>query len=407
MAKKILILTDPFDPPLYVPRINNLCKNLNKSKWEPHIFTEKVIDVNYTTNLYPLHQMPYYKSKNKLYWTYKWALHFLFQNKDIQLQKFIEANTNINNYDLIFCSSFNLFPLTTARRLASKYNKPLIIDLRDITEQWGKQVYFSHTISKFSALNNYIYKHVENINIKRRNKAILMADAITTISPWHLNFLKKINNNTHLIYNGYDNNIFTPQQINADTFDITYTGRIIDLQFRNPNLLLEAIHQLDIEKKISPDKVKLKWYIGNTQKNELHTLIQQYNIQPYNHFFEFIPNNEIPTLLNKSSINLILTTKSSDNGPHGIMTTKFFEALGVEKPILCVRSDEECLAQVIKETESGLAATCVDEVKKFILHYYDQWQKQGYTHVNIKNKEQFSRQKQALQFENIFNKVTK
>jgi hypothetical protein len=89
------------------------------------------------------------------------------------------------------------------------------------------------------------------------------------------------------------------------------------------------------------------------------------------------------------------------------MTTKFFEALGVEKPILCVRSDEECLAQVIKETESGLAATCVDEVKKFILHYYDQWQKQGYTHVNIKNKEQFSRQKQALQFEDIFNKVTK
>jgi hypothetical protein len=87
------------------------------------------------------------------------------------------------------------------------------------------------------------------------------------------------------------------------------------------------------------------------------------------------------------------------------MTTKFFEALGVEKPILCVRSDENCLAQTIKETECGLAATNVEDIKEFILYYYNQWQKQGYTHVNVKNKEQFSRQNQALLFEKIFNQV--
>ncbi|MBQ5925699.1 MAG: hypothetical protein IIX03_03200, partial [Paludibacteraceae bacterium] len=77
----------------------------------------------------------------------------------------------------------------------------------------------------------------------------------------------------------------------------------------------------------------------------------------------------------------------------------------VEKPILCVRSDEECLAQTIKETKCGLAATNTKEVKEFILHYYNQWQKQGYTHVDVKNKEQFSRQNQALLFEKIFNQV--
>jgi hypothetical protein len=87
------------------------------------------------------------------------------------------------------------------------------------------------------------------------------------------------------------------------------------------------------------------------------------------------------------------------------MTTKFFEAIGVEKPILCVRSDEECLAQTIQETKAGLAATNVEEVKKFILHHYNQWQKQGYTHIDINNKQQFSRQTQALQFEEIFNQI--
>ena len=85
------------------------------------------------------------------------------------------------------------------------------------------------------------------------------------------------------------------------------------------------------------------------------------------------------------------------------MTTKFFEALGVEKPILCVRSDEGCLAQVINETQSGLAATSVEEIKEFISTYYAQWEKQGYTRIDIKDKEKFTRQNQALQFEQIFN----
>ena len=405
MAKKILILTDPFYPPLFLPRIVNLCKNLDKNKWETHIFTEKPIDVNYTPDLSNVNQMPYYKSQNKINWALKWLLHFIFQYKDIKLQLFIEKQTNINNFDIIFCSSSHIFPITTAHRLAQKYNKPLIIDLRDIDEQWGEHQYFTHSVSKITTINKLIYQVIEKFNIKRRNKALYQANIITTISPWHHNFIKKININTHLIYNGYNSTIFYPQKIKSTSFNITYTGRLMDLQFRNPNLLFEAIQQLDKEQKISPNKLKINWYIGSTLKNELIALTEKYNIKQYNHFFEFIPNNEIPLLLNQSSINLILTTKSSDKGPHGIMTTKFFESIGVEKPILCVQSDEECLAQVIKETNSGLAATNTKEVKEFILHHYKQWQQQGYTHVEIKNKQQFSRQNQALQFEKIFNQV--
>ena len=115
----------------------------------------------------------------------------------------------------------------------------------------------------------------------------------------------------------------------------------------------------------------------------------------------YINNSEIPNKLNESSIILVL----SNNNNRGIMTTKFFEALGVEKPILCVRSDDGYLAQTIKETKSGLAATNVNEIKNFILYHYNQWKKLGYTHVEIKNKNQFSRQNQAIQFEEILKKT--
>ena len=86
------------------------------------------------------------------------------------------------------------------------------------------------------------------------------------------------------------------------------------------------------------------------------------------------------------------------------MTTKFFEALGTEKPVLCVPSDKECLAEVIQETNAGLAASSVQEIQAFILDKYAEWKAKGFTRqpVNAELKQLFTRQYQAQQFENIF-----
>jgi hypothetical protein len=89
------------------------------------------------------------------------------------------------------------------------------------------------------------------------------------------------------------------------------------------------------------------------------------------------------------------------------MGTKFFEALGVEKPVLCVRSDEECLAQVIQETNAGLAGTNAEEVADFILEKYQEWKNKGFTRqaVDQAQKRLFTRQYQAQQFEQILLKA--
>ena len=118
----------------------------------------------------------------------------------------------------------------------------------------------------------------------------------------------------------------------------------------------------------------------------------------------FVHITEIPQLLHQSSIILVASQKSSANGTHGIMTTKFFEALGVEKPVLCVPSDEECLAQVIQETNAGLAATNAEQICAFIDQKYREWKKNGFTRqaVNPEQKQRFTRQFQAQQFEQLF-----
>ena len=74
----------------------------------------------------------------------------------------------------------------------------------------------------------------------------------------------------------------------------------------------------------------------------------------------YIPRSELINYMHYSSILLILTTSCKQNGTHGMMGTKFYEILGVEKPCLCLNSDEECLADAIEQTNAGLAATQVD-----------------------------------------------
>ena len=81
--------------------------------------------------------------------------------------------------------------------------------------------------------------------------------------------------------------------------------------------------------------------------------------------------------------------------------------MAVGKPLLCVKSDESCLEATIRNTRSGLAARTAEEAFRFILHHYQFWQDNGYTHINTDKEavERFSRKKQAEQFMRIFTRL--
>jgi glycosyltransferase involved in cell wall biosynthesis len=388
--KKILIITDAVTKPLYTPRVRNLYHHFSQKGIEVEWLTEQHEEIPSNFNL-KLHQIPFYKHKGllgKIEWTIKNILNLLFDYKNNYFTEKILTLTQNKQYDLVFCSTFHTFGLKSALKVSQKQNIPLHIDLRDIAEQCDTNEYNNSKIAL-----GLISKLYRNINISRRNQVLKQADSITTVSPWHADFIKQFNPNTHLIYNGYDSNLFIPQHTKSEFFDIIYTGKWYSPTLQDPTLLFQALAE------INNPQIRLIWYTNADVHSQISKLAQQHNLTTPLIINNYVPNNEIPNLLNQSSIILVLTNK----GNRGIMTTKFFEAIGVEKPILCVRSDEGCLAQTIQETNAGLAATNVTEVKEFILFHYNQWQKQGYTHTEIKNKEQFSRQNQALQFEKIFN----
>ena len=93
-------------------------------------------------------------------------------------------------------------------------------------------------------------------------------------------------------------------------------------------------------------------------------------------------------------IMLVLTSEHT----HGMLTTKFYEALGCEKPVLCVPSDKGALAELIRYTNAGIASDDNEVIKKFILDTYNEWQQNGFTRQATQHRNEFTREAQYDQF---------
>ncbi|MDH6359069.1 glycosyltransferase [Parabacteroides sp. PF5-9] len=416
MTKKVLIICDLF-PPAFGPRMGYLCKYLPQSGWESMVVTEKIDDHTFTflseeigSNDYVY--VDYYPAKTekgkKRQWFYTFILDFLFGYKDRKMLKMVRQYVRNNKVDLVLCSTYRTFPLTVALKAAKERNLPLVVDLRDIIEQYPKNEFITHRLPHYWGLDKLITAIFKRKNLQIRNKVLIRADYVTTVSPWHVDALKPYNSNIDLIYNGYDPALFYAEQIKTKQFIITYTGRIYSTAMRDPSLFFEALKKMQQEGLITSDTCRVHWYVDETSWQFIEKEAEKTGVIAFMENKGYVPASQIPTILNHSSVLLLLTNKATDNGPKGILTTKFFESLAVEKPILCVRSDESLLADMLHETKGGLAARNVDEVVAFLLHYYREWQKNGFT-KSLVDKEilrLYSRETQAGQFATLFDRLT-
>jgi len=368
MIQRLLILSDPPVAPGYLPRLRYLCQYLHDAGYIVHLCTEQHSDLPFE-HAYPITTISTY-SGTTLDWLTKAIWSLLTNWREHHFQKAVDRATRDEHFDAIICSTFSTFPLGAAVRIAKQRHLPLIADIRDVDEQVDHSTYqYAHQqwwLRPFIGL-------YRTIQIHRRNRYLRQADTLTTISPWHVDFLRSFNQNVHLIYNGFDPEQFFFEAIPTPSFRITYIGSIFD--YHNMNPLHEAIRVLNI-----PDIVL-----------DIHT--PQHNPVAY---------TEIGNTIRQSSIMLVLTGKHT----HGMMTTKFTEALGCEKPILCIPDDEGCLSEAIQKTNAGIATDDIETIKAFIKDKYQEWKQQGYTHQPNQQKDMFNRLIIAHDFEDLLHHST-
>jgi len=166
-----------------------------------------------------------------------------------------------------------------------------------------------------------------------------------------------------------------PESINrySDKFTISYTGAMFQDK-RRPQLLLRALDELIQEGKISKTKIRIQQAGRDVVIWE--SLIKSYDLQDVFETKGVVVLDEAHRIQSRSHINLLLTT--SHSAYKGVLTSKIFEYLAAANPIVVIINGPE--DEIYEEAMSGISHLFigydkdrVDDIKRFILNYYQLW----------------------------------
>jgi hypothetical protein len=270
----------------------------------------------------------------------------------------IQKVYDINSFDLILTTVPDMWTATLGSRLSKKYNKKLIIDFRDAHEQeLGMPRTYRQKVQNFRLLN------------ARRN-IVKNAFQLITVSEFLAQQLeKKINKKTSVIYNGFDNQIFISDdklkqndKLQKDsTVKIVYTGRILNLWYQNPLPLINVINSLSNAKN---PKVKIELHFYGVEQKIINSLI---NNKDFNNIFfhDRVNYNKVNDILNEADLLLVLT----NNGRRGILTTKLYEYMPIQKPVICLPNEDKELAEIICKYGLGFSLKDQEEIEDFFKNY--------------------------------------
>lgn len=259
------------------------------------------------------------------------------------------------NIDVIYATSPDIAAVTVGALLSKRLNVPFVADFRDIVEQdehrsfRERLVYFRCIFRRF-----WITRYASHaIVVSDEHKKILNSRVLPAVS---------------VIANGYDPEMFhAAEAVASPKFGILYIGRILSKHLRDPTVFFEGLDLLLNDCNVDVRDIEVHFF--GSEKEILNPLISQYNCKSIVAVSDRVDYAEIPHLISKSCINLVLTNR----GIKGVMTTKFFEYLAVRRPILCVPGDGGDLDEVIAKTKSGFTGSNSQDVCDYIKSIYVQW----------------------------------
>lgn len=414
-GKRILILTDLF-PPEFAPRIYSTVSLFVEWGAECIVFTEAVNSYQRQAHGKIFSSFPdpckvYRLNLRKNFSRGEAIRQILWQEKDILFAKEIEKSVRVEDFHLIFAFTFSLFPLPTAFSLAKKYNIPWIGDCRDIYEQYGKDIFLRRISPTIASLFHFPLRLLKSYLISRRTHYLSSATIVTTVSPWHREQLTKKNRGgapqIYCLYNGYDEKLFYPRRVKNNRFQIIFMGRLLNLVMRNPSLLFKALSSSEMQSFLSSnDNFEIAWYVDENSKRLLQEMLKQYplSVQRIQHFYSMIPFDKVADTLAQASIILLLANKEEKKGPHGMVSTKIFEALAMDKPILMIPGDGAISDMIVKYARAGIVADNENLVSQFIKDVYCSWKKNSYTCNKNADRDfiqQYTRKRMAMAFAQI------
>jgi glycosyltransferase involved in cell wall biosynthesis len=380
--KNLLVICGTFPPQSDVGglRPSMFCKYLPEFGWEPSVFTrdytaedprfDAKLDIGNVVDDRHIFRIPF-SGKDEMAYVTGRGLRGIVRDLIMPeyscpaglLERMGAAAEEIfrnRSFDVILSTFPDQWELTLGASLSRRYRIPLVADFRDIPEQEaGRRRPLRQRFQRLRLL-------------ARRNLALRDAGLITVVSKCHREILqRKTGRKTVLVYNGYDDELFRPQKLPVEAgrgpFRITYTGRILDFFYRDPAILFHAIDELIREGSIGSGDILLEFY--DVDLPVLAPLLDKLGNRTFCKFNPKEPYSKVPSILARSQILLVLTNR----GRKGILTTKFFEYIGMKKLVLCVPGDDGEMDELIRECRLGFCVGEKAEMKTKLVEWIRLW----------------------------------
>ncbi|MFH2030669.1 MAG: glycosyltransferase [Bacteroidota bacterium] len=291
-------------------------------------------------------------------------------------------------YDLIFSTS----PTPCAHIIALKLNKrfgiPWICDFRDF---WTRHPYYKYKNQKR-----------ESKETKLEDSFIYNADRTTCafnsiIQKWSSNFIKLIERNIHVIYNGFDDDQTPKEKSKKDSLylTITYTGSFYGAY--NPYHFLEALKQLKDGNEEIIDRIRIQ-FIGNIEEN-IKIRVNEYKLGII--IKTFIPQSDLLAEIEYTDLLLLIMPDNSQ------LPGKVFSYMAIYKPIFAIIPDSE-IKTILKKSNLGFFAdpSSLNSIKNELLRIYNLWNNNKLqVNPNFDYIQQFHRRNLTKQLVSVFNTV--
>ena len=241
--------------------------------------------------------------------------------------------------DAIYCTTGGIYNhVITSYKLAKKFQKPLIVDIRDL--------WVDHPFKERTFYNKFLNSYWEKKILKFADKVIVVTPGLKRHYDDKYSFL---GNKTEIITNGFDIETYEHEN-NVDNKVITFTFAGSFYKNLSPEDIFNAIPD-NVN-----DKIKLQ-FIGNF-RNQFWNLKQRFEERKsQNVEIEILPRmvkNKLYNYLDSADVLLIFLPQGKKY--ECILTTKLFDYLFHKKPILAFCSPNGDLAEFIQKGNLGFIA---------------------------------------------------
>lgn len=308
-----------------------------------------------------------------------------------------KTNLVLNENDTVIVSYPSIAIHNLGNTLKKRFKCNLILDYRDPGVFGYQHISENQLVSR---LRKFFLKRREIKNLENADKITAISESIKELFP------EKFKKNIEVIRNGFYSDKADLSKIitNGKIFKLVYLGTIYPIQLEDETFF-RALRKFIDANNILPKQFQLKFVGADTPINhttyKMHGLIKQYSLDPYTIITERTPVEIAYKELYDA--NMFFHLKYGNIGE--IITTKQYEYLAFQKPILLPMNDFGDLEKSIEEYDAGYVCNSVEDILN-ALNLQFELHKAKISNKIIRSEQevhQLSRKYQEERFESIIN----